>query len=281
MQMNSTYQQALDGTLVSEDGPTGNPATFTNQTCVPLYLYLLSTDGQHFSALGSPDQYMPEGSIGLSANGGSYTRQDPGVNWYWVFMNGYSGAFAAACQTPSDGSVTITSFDLLDPNDIGLPPQPGDYVLIPPDSVPAMVGCGILPNKNAVVRQQFWQRLPDSYSIGPGETKTVENTLTSGMEQTTSNLTTVEGSVMGSASAGWGPVSASISASLSASATSFQQFTTTTQTTSYVSDFYQNTSETDSEMHLYWQLTDSITVYDANGVVLSSIITGTQPVIIG
>ncbi|MEE1742034.1 hypothetical protein PUR49_36785 [Streptomyces sp. BE147] len=162
------------------------------------------------------------------------------MNWYWLFSNAYTGAFAAA-----------------------------------------LVGCGILPNGNAVIRQQYWQRLPDSYSIGPLETKTVESTVTSGMQQTSSNLTTVEGSVTGSASAGWGPVSASVSASLSASATSFQQFTATTQTTSYVSDHYENHSETASEMHLHWQLTDSITVYDADGTALSSIITGTQPVIIG
>ncbi|MFJ3833162.1 hypothetical protein ACIPWI_35180 [Streptomyces sp. NPDC090046] len=281
MQMNPMYQQAINGTLASQDSPTGNPVTFTNRTCVPLSLYLLSTGGEHYSARGTPDQYSPEDTMALAANGGSYTREDPGTKWCWVFTNLYTGAFAAACETPESGSVTITSFDLLDPNDIGLPPKPDDYVIIPSDSPPIMVGCGELENGNGVVREQYWRRLPDSYSIGPLESKTVSNTVTSGMQQTTSALETVEGSVMGSTSAGWGPVSASVSASLSAAATSFQQFTTTRQTTSYVSDHYENDSDTESQMYLYWQLTDSVTVYDSTGAALSSIITGTQPVVIG
>lgn len=282
MQMNDTYMKAINGTLASQDSPAGNPVTFTNRTCVPLCLYLLSTGGEHYSAQTTPDQYSPQGTIALIANAeGSYTREDPGKEWYWVFTNLYTGAFAAACQTPASGSVTIMSFDLLDPNDIGLPPKPDDHVIIPSDSPPIMVGCGDLENGNVVVREQYWQRLPDSYSIGPGESKTVSNTVTSGMQQTTSTLDTIEGSVMASTKAGWGPVSASVSASLSAASTSFQQFTTTKQTTSYVSDHYENDSDTDSQMYLYWQLTDSVTVYDSAGTALSSIITGTQPVIIG
>nr|WSY50506.1 hypothetical protein OG999_10470 [Streptomyces sp. NBC_00886] len=281
MQMNGTYEKAINGTLCSQDSPTGNPVTFTNQTCVPLTLSLLSAGGEHYSARTTPDKYLPEDTPVLGANGASYTREDPGEDWYWVFTNFYTGAFAAACQTPASGSVTIMSFDLLDPNDIGLPPKPDDEVIIPSDSPPIMVGCGALENGNAVVREQYWQRLPDSYSIGPGESKTVSNTVTSGMQQTTSALNTIEGSVMVSTKAGWGPVSASVSASLSAASTSFQQFTTTQQTTSYVSDHYENSSDTDSQMCLYWQLTDSVTVYDSAGTALSSITTGTQPVIIG
>ncbi|WP_426361859.1 hypothetical protein [Streptomyces sp. E-08] len=280
MQMNDTYQRAINGTLTSKDSQTGEPATFSNQTCIPLNIFLASTQGELYDASGPIDVWMDE-SPWLLPPGYSFTRQDPGEEWYWVFMNAYTGAFAAACQTPESGSVTITSFDLLDPNDIGAIPHPHRDVLIPPDSPLIMVGCGTLGNGNAVVREQFWQRLPDSYSIGPGESKTVSNTVTSGMRQTTSALQTIEGSVNTSVGAGWGPVSASVSASLSQAATSFQQFTATTQTTSYVSDHYDNTAGEHSRMYLYWQLTDSVAVYDSSGNVLSSLITGTQPVVIG
>nr|WSY57196.1 hypothetical protein OG999_48440 [Streptomyces sp. NBC_00886] len=52
---------------------------------------------------------------------------------------------------------------------------------------------------------------------------------------------------------------APVSASLSSSSTTFQQFTTTTQTTSYVSDEYGNSPDNPSRMFLYWQLADSVT----------------------
>ncbi|WP_024761533.1 hypothetical protein [Streptomyces exfoliatus] len=280
MQMNHMYQQAVDGTLCSTDSAPTGPLTFTNETCVTLDLYLLSTGGEHFSARFPPDQYTAEDTVSVAV-GQSYTVGSPGSEWYWLFANHDTGAFAAVCQTPASGSVTVTSYDLLDANDIGRPPHPTGSLLIPPDSPRIMVGCGTLGNGNIVVREQYWQHLPDSYSIGPLESKTVSSTVTCGMQQTTSDLIAVEASVSGSASGGWGPVSASVSASLSAAATSFQQFTTTSQTTSYVSDHYVNASDKYSRMYLYWQLTDSVTVYGADGAVLSSIVTGTQPVVIG
>ncbi|MFF3840026.1 hypothetical protein [Streptomyces sp. NPDC001930] len=280
MHMTDIYQQAINGTLASKDSPTGSPLTLSNETCVPLTVYLLSTGGAHYSARTTPDQYTNDNDVVVQV-GSSYTLQNPGSEWYWLFANVYTGAFAAVCQTPASGSVTITSYDLLDPNDIGRPPHPEGDTLIPPDSPKIMVGCGTLANGNVVAREQYWQHLPDSYSIGPLEAKTVSSTVTSGMQQTTSDLVTVEASVTGSASGGWGPVSASISASLSVATSSFQQFTTTAQTTSYVSDHYENTSDRHSRMYLYWQLTDSVTVYDTDGTALSSVVTGTQPVVIG
>ncbi|MFJ6482375.1 hypothetical protein ACIQK6_19975 [Streptomyces sp. NPDC091682] len=251
--------------------------TFTNQTCIPLSLYLLSTEGDHFSCQTTPDQYLPEGTVLLPANGQeSYTRQDSGTDWYWLFTNSYTGAFAAAVRTPESGSVTITSFDLLDPNDIGLPPKPGDGVIIPQDSPSIMVGCGELETGNVVVREQYWQRLPDSYSIAAGAKRTISYTTTAGMESTTSEQSHVAESVTGSATAGWGPVSATLTASLSNDSTTFQQASTNVETTAYVSQTYDNSKGVKSRTCFYWQLTNVLTMFDSTGNALASLVYGAE-----
>ncbi|MFE6868854.1 hypothetical protein ACFVFS_20130 [Kitasatospora sp. NPDC057692] len=285
MQMNDTYQQAIDGTLRSQTSAgTGNPLTFYNDTAIALNMYLISGTGEHYGYDSQAQNFAPGAPpYQVAPNGGSsLTQANPEAHWFWLFTNAYSGAFAAVFETPSSGNIGITSFDLLEPNDIGHVPRPDQDVIIPSDSTPVVVGCGAVGTEgSAVVREQYWQRLSDSYSIGPGERKTVNNTVTSGMQETTSELASVEGSLSASARAGWGPVSASVSASLSAASTTFQQVTTTKQTTSYVSDRYENAAGNPAFLHLYWQLTDSVTVYDRSGNPLSSIVTGTQPVVIG
>ncbi len=287
MQMTSTYQDAINGTLVSQtSGESGNPLTFNNATAIPLDMYLISADGDHYGWNGITfEPGTPP--YRLEPNGGqSMTQANPELQWYWLFTSPYSGAFAAVFKTPDSGTdggpVTITSFDLLDPDDIGGIPEPDDDVIIPSGSPRIVVGCGTLGNGNPVVREQYWQRTSDSYSIGPGEHKEVSNTVVSGLQSTTSDLTTVESSVGASAQAGWGPVSASISASLSAASTTFQQVTATSQTVSYISDTYDNPVGNPPQTYLYWQLTDSVTVYDKDSSLpLSTIVTGTQPVVIG
>ncbi|WP_328326124.1 MULTISPECIES: hypothetical protein [unclassified Streptomyces] len=82
-----------------------------------------------------------------------------------------------------------------------------------------------------------------------------------------------------SASAGWGPFSASVSASLSESSTTSQQLTVSTQTTSYVSTTFHNLGA-NPEMNFFWQLTDVATVYDKDGIPLSSVILGEAPAVV-
>lgn len=112
-----------------------------------------------------------------------------------------------------------------------------------------------------------------------GQTKTVTYTATSGTQDSSSNEETVNKSVSASASAGWGPISASVSAALSTSSTTSQQVTVTTQTTSFVANEYENKNDY-PEMLLFWQLVDVVTVFDPDGNPLSSIVSGTQPVVI-
>jgi hypothetical protein len=295
--MKDIYQQAINGTLKSSTGPgSGQPLTFYNMTAMPLAMYQIGADGSHFGWSAQAQTFQPgepgyviAGTTKAGYEGGSsMTQGNPTLGWYWLFANALTGAFAAVFPTPSSGDIYITTWDLLEPNDIGSVPTPDPRagMLIPPDSPRIVVGCGLIAegggSPNIVVREQFWQRLPDSYSIAPGETKECSYTVTSGKQETTSELTTLETSVNASASAGWGPVSASVSASLSTSSTNFQQVTVTEQTTSYVAEKYSLEQAADSpEMMLYWQLADTVTIYDSQGGPLGSIVTGTTPTVIG
>lgn len=199
----------------------------------------------------------------------------------WLARVSASGAFAAVFEMGDRRRqlTTLSGADLLDPNDIGEVPVPSRTKVIPPDGPRILVGTGKLPVGNTVSREQFWQRQPESYSIAPGQTKTVTYTATSGTQDSSSNEETVNKSVSASASAGWGPISASVSAALSTSSTTSQQVTVTTQTTSFVANEYENKNDY-PEMLLFWQLVDVVTVFDPDGNPLSSIVSGTQPVVI-
>ncbi|MFD0258148.1 hypothetical protein ACFXKJ_12240 [Kitasatospora indigofera] len=284
MQMTPVYQAAINGTLASQEGGggTGNPLVFSNQTFIPLTMYALQPgtgerlgwDGTTFSP-GQPGYVIPAG-------GTSMTQADPTAGWYFLFTAAYSGAFVAVFETPESGDVTITNYAVLEPNDIGKFPKPSADVVIPTDSPRIVVGCGLLPNGNTVIREQLWQRLPDSYSIAPGQTKEVNFSVTSGVQSSSSDLSTLEKSVAATAKAGWGPVSASVSASLSSASTTFQQVTATKQTTSFVSHRFELRADAPApETTFYWQLADCVTVYDTDGVSLSSLLVGTQPALIG
>jgi hypothetical protein len=296
--MNDTYQKAINGTLKSSTGPgSGQGLTFYNMTAMPLAMYLISADGSHLGWSTQTQSFQPgepgyiiAGTTNAGQQGGSSMPQaNPTLGWYWLFTNALTGAFAAVFPTPpSGGDIYITTWDLLEPNDIGTIPTPDRAagVLIPTDSPRIVVGCGLSSqggiSPNVVVREQFWQRLPDSYSIAPGETKQCSYTVTCGKQETTSELSTLESSVSASASGGWGPVSASVSASLSTSSTNFQQVTVTEQTTSYVAETYSLEQDAKSpEMMLCWQLADTVTIYDSQGSPLGSIVTGTTPTVIG
>jgi hypothetical protein len=200
---------------------------------------------------------------------------------YFIFVNYYSGAFAAVypatAAVPYNNNLilNIECSDLLSPNDIGIPPTPNQDVVIPPDSPRVVVGCGVV-NGNYVAREQYWRRLPESYSLARGQHRTENYTTTSGIEVTTSQQSQLAASVGVGASAGWGPISASISASVSASSSTFQQISTNMQTTTFVSQGFDNTKGLTSKMFLYWQLTNVVTVFDSNGDPLSSLIYGSE-----
>ncbi|MEU9702872.1 hypothetical protein [Streptomyces sp. NPDC047981] len=283
MRMNQMYQQALDGTLTSQiTGNTGR-FTFANTTEIPLGGYLVSDTGVWLGVVPQGNTFGP---------GNPAIDLEPGEQWrtyttpldfgsYFVFVNRYSGAFALvfpAMNAQPDGpnwNITIDCSCLLDPNDIGIPPTPNAYVIVPPDSPRVVVGCGVV-NGNTVAREQYWRRLPQSYSIAKGEVRTESYTTSSGIEATSSQQADLATSVGVSASAGWGPISTSLSASVSAGSSTFQQVTTNTQSTSFLSESFDNTAGESAQMYLYWGLTNVVTIFDATGTALSSFIYGSE-----
>ncbi|AJP04886.1 hypothetical protein TU94_29000 [Streptomyces cyaneogriseus subsp. noncyanogenus] len=297
--MNKTYLKALDGTLASPPKEATAVVLVFNDTSIPLDLFSLDQSGD----LCGPDDdgTWTAGLPGytLEPSGGTLViTEDCWALTYWLAKSHYSGAFAAVLQNPAGKStLTFSGYDLLDPNDIGPIPEPTADMLVPQDGPSVLVGTGLVQHGTttrnpverkagdqtglgvAVTREQFWHCTGDSYSLAPGESREVSYTVTHGMQDSSSQSDTTNASVGVSASAGWGPFSASVSASLSESSTTSQQLTVSTQTTSYVSTTFHNLSRV-PEMNLFWQLTDIATVYDKDGRPLSSVISGEAPAVV-
>ncbi|UUN30290.1 hypothetical protein [Streptomyces sp. FIT100] len=280
MRMNETYQDAVSGTLISVNKGSRTNMTVTNATPVHLLVYWVGLDGLLYGRNPRTQKFAPGHPGQVLDPGATATWKNIDRSYYFVAKAGYSGAFAAVWRATEDNAaVTLTGRDLLDPDDIGETPVPTSSVIIPPNGPRILVGAGVLPNGNSVTREQFWQRLPESYSLAAGEEKNVNYTQTQGMQASSSDTKTVTASVSASASAGWGPFSASVNASLSKSSTRTQQVTVSTQTTSFMSNQYTNDSS-HGRMCLFWQLTDVLTVFDCTGTPLSSVVSAKGPTVV-
>ncbi|MEU8436914.1 hypothetical protein AB0F18_29215 [Streptomyces sp. NPDC029216] len=297
--MNDNYRAALAGTLVSPLKEFRASVLVINDLSIPLDVFYVDQSGNLCGPDGDGNWTAGLPGLVMDADGDNVViTGDCWAGSYWLAKSHYSGAFAAVLQNPAGKStLTFSGFDLLDPNDIGPIPQPTADMLIPQDGPSVLVATGLVQHGTttrtpvntladdqvglgvAVTREQFWHCTGESYSLAPGETRTVSYTVTQGMQESSSQSETTNASVGVSASAGWGPFSASVSASLSESSTSTQQLTVSTQTTSFVSSTYQNLGE-NPELNLFWQLTDVATVYDENGQPIASVISGEAPSVV-
>ncbi|HEX6957922.1 MAG TPA: hypothetical protein VF194_08050 [Ferrovibrio sp.] len=263
---------ALNGTLLSQSwgpGSTGGLFYLQNNLPVPLYMYGVTTAGEQILSreLGTTvtDQKPP---LLFPAN--TATLFNMVTDAFYILRTAFSGAFVCLLYTTSDGAsdasdaetILVDATNLLPPNQIGLFPGATTDTPIPPDSPRVLVGVGatLTSPANLILREQFWQRMGDSYSLAPGTKRTVSTTLVSGMQNTSSHEESVSKSLGLSSAFGWGPVSASLSANLSANSSSFQQISISTETTQYESLELSNTTS-DTLYFLRWQLTDVITVY--------------------
>ncbi|MFJ7960284.1 hypothetical protein ACIQ62_28745 [Streptomyces sp. NPDC096319] len=299
MRMNDDYLRALDGSLVSPPRKARASVLVINDLSIPLDLFSVDESGD----LCGPDAdgNWVAGLPGLVMGPDGDNVVITGDCWadsYWLAKSHYSGAFAAVLRNPGGKStLTFSGSDLLDPNDIGPIPEPSADMLIPQDGPSVLLATGLVQHGTtsrtpvtvfgdeqvglgvAVTREQFWHCTGESYSLAPGESRTVNYTVSQGMQESSSDAETTNASVGVSASAGWGPFSASVSASLSESSTTSQQLTVSTETTSFVSSTYQNLGDY-SELNFFWQLMDVVTVYDEDGRPLSSVISGEVPSVV-
>lgn len=182
-----------------------------------------------------------------------------------VVTSAETGGLICALQLKNAGQIIIDCTMTLPPGVVGPFPTPHETLSIPADSRRVVVGCGNVSNSlgaynGYLIREQYWERQGNSYTLAPFERRSVSFTMTAGKETTTSSLQSMASSVGVNASGGWGAVSANISANLSANSTHFQQVTVTEQTSSTVStEIYNNTAA--PATYFRWQLTDVITVF--------------------
>lgn len=249
--MDALTLAALSGTLTSPDIDFNNQQSInvSNSTGAALAGFVVMTDGSAIWALDA-------------AAGADQAEQAPIPNKiYVIWRELYTGAFASVQLIDFDQSLdySITRVDLCRPGEIGPLPKPNSDIIVPPDSARVLVGTGSLDNA-LVVRYQYWHSTGDSYSLPPGDQRTCSVTLTTGMQDTSSDQETVASSTNVSASAGWGPISASVSKSLSHSSTTMHSYTVTSQTTRYDTITLVNSSQ-ESIMYIAWQLMDVIDVF--------------------
>jgi hypothetical protein len=271
---------ALAGTLTSPADPPSQQwfqFSIQNRTEIPIFFRQVFPDGTLSPPFGlTATRGLPPGHTQIVDQG--YAGEKV------LIVSSVSGAFVTVLTLDGPATYTIAGDAHVAPNNIGSPPQAG-HVLIPTDSQRVLVGSGRLRDGSLVTREQYWRRSDDSFVIGAGETRTASTTTTVGMQQTTSSLSTVSASVDTSATAGWGPVSASVSASLNATSTAYQQLDLTSESTSYVSNTIDNGAGQTAMAYMRWQLMDVITMFGLaiegqDPVPSASIITGQQPLVL-
>lgn len=276
--MNSDYQAALAGKRPSPSPKTAdkipNDLHLVNNLPIPLNMYYLDQQGFRVFLKQIPPRVAPKGSLTKSTAKTtikSVTIANARDGDWLLFTTVTSGAFVRVMELSSKQSkYAITNQQLTPPFDIGPIPQPTLTQYIPQNSSSILVSAGVLSNGNTVTREQYWSLQGDSYSLAPGESRTISYTATTGKQSTSSTQKTISTQVGSSASDGWGPVSASLSASLNASASVYQQVNISEQTTSYVSTTVGN-DQKDAMLVLRWQLVDLITIFNSSDKALASV----------
>lgn len=266
--MQPLLEQYLSGALKSKGNNVLSQVTVTNNLGVPLVAGVLMLDDSVYPAM----ELSP---------GKTVTKTAP-VNWYWlIWARDGSLASVYAGVTAGNLVIAIGPTDLSEPGDIGPVPVSTTGVVIPNDSPSILVGYGQAKDKDGkstyLTRSQFWKRSGDSITLAPGESVVTSYTSTTGIQETSSTTETVAMSLNASASAGWGPVSASISAGLNTSSTSFQQYVATQIDTRFESRTYAPDPNS-TRMIFRWQLYDVVSVTAAaDNRVLAQVTTAQLP----
>ncbi len=265
--MNEIYQQALNGQLASNPSGAMRSIRLWNNLPLDIQLFYLTEYATRAAITVLPEGYAEHCWL---ADGD-----------YILFTCVATGSFVGvAAVTSGVDSMFLGHNYMVPPNSMGLPPQPSADTLIPPDSPRVLVAAGHLTNGNRTLREQYWRRTSDSYSIAPGETQTVSTSTSSNMQQTSSSSDTVSASIGASASAGWGPMSVGLSASLSATSTHSQEVSLSTENTSYLSDTLVGPEGGEAQMFIKWQLMDLISVVNPAGVLQSTVVSGLAPIVV-
>ncbi|HTE86548.1 MAG TPA: hypothetical protein VK821_17645 [Dehalococcoidia bacterium] len=164
---------------------------------------------------------------------------------------------------PIVGKLVVDSIVLTAPNSIPPPPSPSAALLIPPDPAAYLVGIGAYATKPkppiVLLREQFWRKGPESFSLPPRSSIQKILRQTSGRTATSSTTDEVTKALSLQASAGWGPFSAAASASLSTTSQRTDTLTVREESSASIVQTFSN--ETDLPVIVcLWQLVDRIRV---------------------
>jgi hypothetical protein len=242
-----------------------------NQLPIAFYIYQYSSTAGMLPVVDSDNNPV---LVAANATGDSAPTVSLQQGVWYVARTAFSGSCAGIFYLSDDSSTTldVSASALPLPNAIGPYPTPTTVSPIPLDSPLILVGCAKLENGNVICREQYWARGADSYVLPPGTKRTVSTTLTTGIQKISSHQTDVSTALGFSASAGWGPISASISGSLSTNASTFQQLILSSETTQYESLELKNESDV-GQLYLKWQLTDVVTILGPDPQTLGTAVT--------
>lgn len=191
---------------------------------------------------------------------------------------------AIVCDVPlpiTTQKLVIESTKLTGPNRVPPPVGPSASLLIPPDSVPWVVGVGLYgsdPAKPIVfLREQFWRKGPESFSLPPQSSLQKILRQTSGRTATSSTTAEVTKELSLQATAGWGPFSATVSASLSTTSQRTDTLTVREESTASIEQAFSNDTD-NSVLVCLWQLVERIRVVKS-GKLAAAIDNGLLPLI--
>ncbi|GAA1758806.1 hypothetical protein GCM10009747_17050 [Agromyces humatus] len=195
----------------------------------------------------------------------------------YVAIEAVTGAYVVTFSASPADTHTIGSSLLQPVNNPGLPGEPGIRPTpqnagspLPADSPPVLVGAGWLDNGFVVVRSQFWRKSDDSTSLPGCSSLNVTTSQLNGLTTSSSEMGVTATQVGATASAGWGPISASLSASMSRSSSTSSEVTITEETEATLVRELRNET-TAGEIVLFWQLIDQYAI-QAPGFTLKAMI---------
>ena len=259
--------------------------TLVNELPVMLRLFMIAEDEHRFvvsEIKGASFTKDVNGRIVPRPTEQTITPPEKG-RFTYVAIEGVTGAYVVTFFASPAETHTIDSSLLQPVNNPGLPENPGIRPTpdnsgspLPADSPPILVGAGWLDSGHIVVRSQFWRKSDDSTSLPGCSSLNVTTSQVNGLTTSSSEMEETAKQVGATASAGWGPISASISASMSRSSSTSSEVTITEETEATLVRELRNET-TVGEIVLFWQLIDQYAIQAPNFKLKAMIETAIPP----
>ncbi len=264
------FIQALQGTLKSPSLTTPQSIVFWNKLPIPIVVRFVDSEGHWLQPNPTAATLRPHCKTTFTASGvikawpgkGApipATQCDVTVQ-YGVVIDEYSGALIDVIDFTKPnttlGPFEISFQSLRRPNTLGMPPSPTDLAPVPSGSKLAVVGIGDDSSGYVTMHYQAWQKTSESQALAPREERTMQFTVSTGLQSSSSTLDVIAASLNTNVSAGWGPISATIGGSLSRNSTTQTSVYFQEESTTFEEKKYMNCFNDRSIVFYFWQLQD-------------------------